>query len=118
MGKHLRSRGIDTKPPGLHPDDVQLPPSCTSQLESLARIAEKFGTTANTVRLRLLEVGVVMRDEHDESARAKRHSANNDIRPPEAPAALAGSTPYRGRDTPRGLRNQRTGVGERLRVIG
>ncbi len=64
VGKHLRSRGIDTKPPGLHPDDV---PTAADLYESsgwsLARIAEKFGTTANTVRARLLEAGVVMRDE-------------------------------------------------------
>jgi DNA-directed RNA polymerase specialized sigma24 family protein len=31
---------------------------------SLQRIAEKFDTTANTVRIRLLEVSVVMRDAH------------------------------------------------------
>jgi hypothetical protein len=31
---------------------------------SLARIGQKFNTTADTVRTRLLEVGVVMRDTH------------------------------------------------------
>jgi DNA invertase Pin-like site-specific DNA recombinase len=62
VGKHLRARGIDTKPPGLHPDDV---PEATRLYRAgwpLARIAEKFGTTADTVRRRLVEVGVRMRD--------------------------------------------------------
>lgn len=62
VGKHLRARGIDTKPPGLHPDDVPAAAELYRAGWSLARLAEKFDTTANTVRARLLEVGVVMRD--------------------------------------------------------
>lgn len=62
IGKHLRARGIDTKPPGLHPDDV---PTAAQLYEGgwpLARIAVKLNTTANTVRARLSEIGVSMRD--------------------------------------------------------
>jgi predicted transcriptional regulator len=62
VGKHLRARGVDTKPPGLHPDDVPAAAELYQAGWPLSRLAEKFDTTANTVRARLLEVGVVMRD--------------------------------------------------------
>ena len=62
VSKHLRSRGIDPKPPGLHPDDVPEAARLYKSGWSLARIAEKFDCTANTVRARLLEVGTRMRD--------------------------------------------------------
>jgi len=76
VGKHLRSRGIDTKPPGLHPDDVPTAADLyVSAGWSLARIAEKFRTTANTVRVRLLEVGVAMRDQH--GGRLNRHQTHS-----------------------------------------
>jgi DNA-binding transcriptional ArsR family regulator len=61
VGKHLRRRGVDTKPPGIYPADV---PEAARLYEggwSLQRVAEKFGTTASTAQRRLLEVGVVMR---------------------------------------------------------
>jgi hypothetical protein len=57
VGKPLRGRGIDTKPPGLHPDDVPAAAELYRSGWLLARIAEKFGTTDDTVRARLLEVG-------------------------------------------------------------
>ena len=63
VGKHLRARGIDTTPPGLAPEHV---PTAIHLYEdqgwSLARIADRFGTTSNTVWRRLLEAGVTMRD--------------------------------------------------------
>ncbi len=62
VSNHLRSRGIDTKPPGLHPDDVLEAARLYQANWSLARIAQKFATSANTVRSRLLEHGVRMRD--------------------------------------------------------
>lgn len=62
VGKHLRARGIDTKPPGLHPDDVPEAARLYRSGWPLARIAEKFDTTATTVQRRLMEVGVRMRD--------------------------------------------------------
>jgi hypothetical protein len=62
VGKHLRARGVDTKPPGLHSEDIPTAARLYQGGWSLARIGEKFATTANTVRFRLLEVGVVMRD--------------------------------------------------------
>jgi hypothetical protein len=64
VGKHLRARGVDTKPPGLHPDDVPAAADLYRAGWSLARISKKFGTTDNTVRAKLLEVGVIMRDTH------------------------------------------------------
>ncbi|WP_284742793.1 helix-turn-helix domain containing protein [Amycolatopsis sp. RTGN1] len=62
VGKHLRSRGIDTKPPGLHPDDVPEAARLYRSGWPLARVAEKFNTTASTVQRRLLELEVRMRD--------------------------------------------------------
>ena len=62
VGKHLRRRGIDTKPPGLHPDDVPEAARLYRAGWPLARVAEKFDTTADTVRRRLLEAGARMRD--------------------------------------------------------
>ncbi|RSM82576.1 hypothetical protein DMH04_25630 [Kibdelosporangium aridum] len=62
VGQHLRSRGINTKPPGLHPDEVPTAAELYRDGWSLARIAEKFDTSSNTVRARLLDAGVVMRD--------------------------------------------------------
>ncbi|MGH7510945.1 MAG: helix-turn-helix domain containing protein [Gemmatimonadales bacterium] len=64
VGKHLRSRGVDTKPPGLASGDVPAAAELYRQGWSLARIAERYNTTANTVRVRLIEVGVAMRDTH------------------------------------------------------
>lgn len=63
VGKHLRARGIDTTPPGLAPEHI---PTAIHLYEdqgwSLARIADRFGTTPNTVWRRLLEAGVTIRD--------------------------------------------------------
>jgi len=64
VGQHLRTRGIDTKPPGLHPDDVPMAAELYKAGASLQRIAERFETSANTVRARLLETGTAMRDTH------------------------------------------------------
>lgn len=61
VGQHLRSRGVDTTPPGLHPDDVPTAIRLYQDGWSLARLSNKFGTTDMTVRARLLEAGVVMR---------------------------------------------------------
>jgi DNA-binding CsgD family transcriptional regulator len=64
VGQHLRARGIDTKPPGLHHDDIPTAAELYRAGSSLQRIAERFGTSANTVRARLLETGTTMRDTH------------------------------------------------------
>lgn len=65
VGKHLRARGIDTTPPGLAPELV---PEAVGLYEkqgwSTERIAVKFATSAGTIRSRLLEAGVKMRDTH------------------------------------------------------
>jgi DNA-directed RNA polymerase specialized sigma24 family protein len=62
IGQHLRRRGVDTKPPGLHPDDVSAAVGLYGDGWSLARIAEKFDTSVKTVWVRLQEAGVQMRD--------------------------------------------------------
>jgi len=61
VGKHLRARWVDTTPLGLVPGDVPAAAELYRHGWSLARIAEKYGTTAGTVRTRLLEVGVRIR---------------------------------------------------------
>lgn len=65
IGRHLAHRGIDTKPPGLHPDDVPVAASLYRSGWSLRRIAEKFGTSDNTVRRYLTAAGVVLRGPHE-----------------------------------------------------
>jgi hypothetical protein len=64
VGKHLRSRGIETLSPGLPATDVPRAEALYRQGWSLARVAERYGTSARTVRARLLGAGVVMRDTH------------------------------------------------------
>jgi len=59
--QHLAARGINTKPPGLHPADVPVAADLYRAGWSLVRIAEKFGTSGTTMRARLLEVGVRIR---------------------------------------------------------
>ena len=61
VGKHLRAQGVDTTPLALVPGDVPAAAELYRHGWSLARIAKKYGTTAGTVRTRLLEVGVRMR---------------------------------------------------------
>jgi transposase-like protein len=62
VGQHLATRGVDTKPPGLHPTEVSVAAELYRAGWPLARIAEKFDTTASTVHRRLTEVGVRMRE--------------------------------------------------------
>jgi hypothetical protein len=61
VGKHLRARGIDTRPPALNPDDLRQAAELYRQLWSLARIANKFQVATETIRTQLIEVGVEMR---------------------------------------------------------
>ncbi|HSX03048.1 MAG TPA: hypothetical protein VLI05_07130 [Candidatus Saccharimonadia bacterium] len=62
VGQHLRRQGVDTKPPGLGPDNVPAAAKLYQQGWALARIAAKYDTTSSTVHRRLLEAGVRMRD--------------------------------------------------------
>jgi hypothetical protein len=48
VGKHLRARGVDTTPAGLHPDDVLTAAALYRSGWSLAQVGEKFGTAATT----------------------------------------------------------------------
>jgi DNA-directed RNA polymerase specialized sigma24 family protein len=71
VGQHLATRGIDTKPPGLHLNDVPAAADLYRAGWSLARIAKKFGTTDNTVRARLLDARVRMRPQQGGRVSAK-----------------------------------------------
>jgi DNA-binding CsgD family transcriptional regulator len=82
VGQHLRRRGIETTPPGLHPDDVPAAFELYESGWSLQRIAEKFGTSANTVRARLLEADVLMRD-----AQGRDRSAPTGVSTARSPGA-------------------------------
>lgn len=61
VAEHLRSRGIDTRPPGLHRADVPSAATLYRDGWSLQRIAEKFDCNATTAFHRLTETGVEMR---------------------------------------------------------
>ena len=61
VAEHLRSRGIDTRPPGLYPAEVSAAAALYRDGWSLQRIAEKFDCNATTVFHRLTEAGVEMR---------------------------------------------------------
>lgn len=71
VGRHLATRGIDTQRPALQPDDILAAADLYRAGWSLARIAEKLDTTDDTVRARLLEVGVQMR-----TRKGRRRMAN------------------------------------------
>jgi AraC-like DNA-binding protein len=64
VGNYLRQRGIDTRPRGLAPEDVGAAAVLYQRGWSLARIADRFDTSPNTVRSRFKEVGITMRDTH------------------------------------------------------
>ena len=61
VSNHLRARGVNTRR-GLAPEDIAAAAQLYRAGRSLARVAEKFDTTPNTVRARLLEVDVRVRD--------------------------------------------------------
>ncbi len=68
VGKHLRQRGVDTRAPGLAPEDVGAAAVLYQRGWSLADIADRFDTLPNTVRSRLKEKGITMRDTHGRTA--------------------------------------------------
>lgn len=61
MGRHLASRGIDTRLPALQPDEVLAAADLYQTGWSLVRIAQKLGTSENTVWRKLRAAGVQMR---------------------------------------------------------
>ena len=67
VGRHLRTRGIDTRPPALTPDAAASAAGLYQQGWSLTKIADKYGVAGDTVRRRLREVGVQMRGPHERS---------------------------------------------------
>ena len=64
IGKHLRSRGIDTTPRAISLEDEERVVELYKKGWSTERIAFKFNTSARSVRARLLSNGVRMRDTH------------------------------------------------------
>jgi DNA invertase Pin-like site-specific DNA recombinase len=75
VGRLLRARGVNTTPPGLHPDDLSEAIDLYRAGLSTARIAKKFGTTQSTVWLRLREAGVVMRKRWERGNPGKAHDS-------------------------------------------
>lgn len=63
--RHLNRQEIERRVQGLRPEDALHAAELHRTGWSLARIGEKFGTTAKTVRTRLLEVEVQMREPWD-----------------------------------------------------
>lgn len=61
VGRHLRTRGIDTTPPCLQPNEIPEAVALYNSGWSLARIGNKYGIASTTVRIYLLREGVVMR---------------------------------------------------------
>lgn len=64
IGKHLRSRGIDTTPRAISLEDEERVVELYEKGWSTERIAFKFHTSARSVRARLFSNGVRMRDTH------------------------------------------------------
>jgi hypothetical protein len=69
VGKHLDERSIARRTSGLAPADIPKAAQLYREGWSLARIAERYGTTDKTVWARLREVGVQMRDTHGRERR-------------------------------------------------
>ncbi|WP_191305360.1 hypothetical protein [Lentzea cavernae] len=65
IGKHLRSRGIDTTAPALTHEQVREAAQLYADGWSCKKIAKNFGTGAETVRERLQQAGVTMRGPHE-----------------------------------------------------
>jgi len=61
VGKILSRNGVQTKHPGLSPEDIDQAAQLYEDGWSLARIGEHLGVTATTVHRRLRERGVTMR---------------------------------------------------------
>jgi hypothetical protein len=61
VGKHLRAKGIDTRPAAFEPDDLQTAAELYSSGWSLAKIAGKYQVATETVRALLIEAGTEMR---------------------------------------------------------
>jgi DNA-directed RNA polymerase specialized sigma24 family protein len=65
IGKHLRSRGIDTTAPALSEEQTREAVQLYIASWSCKKIAKHFGVGAETVRERLRQAGVVMRGPHE-----------------------------------------------------
>lgn len=64
VSKHLRRHGIAPRPVGLNEQQITEAVRLYAQGDSLATIGTRMGVTAHTVRSRLGERGMVMRDTH------------------------------------------------------
>ena len=61
IGRHLKARGVDTRPAALQPDDVQQAVDLYRAGWTLARLGRRYDVAPNTVRRHLLTAGVTMR---------------------------------------------------------
>ena len=68
IGRHLRARGVDTRPDALGPEDVLRAAELYRSGWSLMRIARRYEVAGDTARRRLLEAGVQMRGPHERRA--------------------------------------------------
>jgi DNA-directed RNA polymerase specialized sigma24 family protein len=62
VGKHLRSCGIDTTPPGMTPDQLTNATMLYETGEPLSRISDTLKVPQSTLREHLLAAGVKMRE--------------------------------------------------------
>ncbi|MEV6717292.1 hypothetical protein AB0M48_35275 [Lentzea sp. NPDC051208] len=65
IGRHLRSRGIDTTAPALTDEQAREAAQLYTDGWSCKKIAKHFGVGAETIRERLHEAGIPMRGPHE-----------------------------------------------------
>jgi len=65
VGRHLRGRGVNTRPPALSDLDLSTAATLYNAGWSLAKVAGKYGVAGDTVRRRLRQADVIMRGPHD-----------------------------------------------------
>lgn len=61
VGRYLKARGIDTRPPALDADELPKVIKLYEDGWSIAVTAEHYGVSKNTIRARLLATGLVLR---------------------------------------------------------
>lgn len=69
IGRYLKARDIDTKPPALQPDEVDEATKLYRAGWTLEKIARRYGVGNNTVRSHLMTMGVRMRARGRQSLR-------------------------------------------------
>jgi response regulator of citrate/malate metabolism len=65
VGRHLQTRGVNTRTPGLQADEVAAAVDLYQAGWSLMKIAAKLKASATTIRRYLTIAGVVLRGPHE-----------------------------------------------------